>query len=182
MTKTKKQYRVWAKQTRNNLNIAGISSAICTKIQCMDEYKNANKIAAFYQIGKEIDLKPLFEDKNRAWYLPVVTDEGNMIFCKYENCSEMNLNRYGICEPCTENEIEPEQLDLIIIPALCVDKKGHRLGYGKGYYDRYLAKLPDRCKKIVPIAEELIVESLPCDEFDEPVDMAVTQAGVYNYK
>ncbi len=182
MQKTKQNLRDWAKQTRKTLDIKAISAVICNKITVLKEYKNAKIIAGFYPCGTETYITPLFEDKSKEWYLPVIAENEHMSFCKYETCSELNLNKYGICEPCTGEELKPEKIGLIIIPALLIDKNGHRLGYGKGYYDRFLAKLPETCIKIVPIADELVIDSLPYDEFDIAVDMAVTQKNIYYFK
>lgn len=182
MIKTKQQYRQWAKETRKKLDIKAISSIIYSKIQNLKEYKNANKIAGFYPSVHEIDTRRLFDDRSKQWFLPVVKEKGDMFFCRYESCSELTLNRYGICEPCSGEELNPKELDIIIVPALAVDKKGYRLGYGKGYYDRFLAQLHSKCFKLVPIPEELVVEELPNDKYDVPVDMTVTESGVYIYK
>jgi len=182
MKKTKQNYREQAKETRKTLDIKQISTVICGKMTELNEYKNAKIIAAFYPCGSETDITPLFEDKNRKWYLPVLTDNENMEFRRLETRTELTPNKYGIHEPCSGEKISPEQLDLIIIPALAVDKHGHRLGYGKGYYDRFLAKLPDNCAKIVPIADELIVKILPVDEYDVAVDIAVSEKGIYYFK
>lgn len=181
MNKTKQDYRHWAKEKRELLNIQLISSLICDNFSNSKEYIKAAKIAAFYPLPCEIDLTPLFQDKSKSFYLPVIKENREMDLCKYQECSELTLNQYGICEPCQGNEVEPEDLDLIIVPALVVDKKGHRLGYGKGYYDRFLSRLPENCTKIVPIASELIVDEIPYDNYDVPVDMVVTQFEVYNF-
>ena len=179
MLKTKQEYRIWAKETRKQLNIEYISDTICANIQNLEEYKKAKNIAAFYPYDSEVDIKPLFQDLSKNWFLPVITDNENMTFCQYEACSELILNKFGICEPCIENEVNINELDIIIIPALSVDTNGNRLGYGKGYYDRFLAKLPQHCIKIVPISDELVLDSLPHDEYDISVNLIVTQYRVF---
>ncbi|OGI02229.1 MAG: 5-formyltetrahydrofolate cyclo-ligase [Candidatus Melainabacteria bacterium GWF2_37_15] len=181
MSKTKQEYRIWAKATRKQFNIEYISNIICRKIQDLEEYHKAKNIAGFYPYDNEIDIKPLFQDLSKNWFLPVVIDKENMIFCPYETCSELILNKFGIYEPCKGKEVNINELDMIVIPALSVDENGNRLGYGKGYYDRFLAKLPQQCIKIVPILDELIVKNLPHNQYDIPVDLIVTQSGVYNF-
>ncbi len=182
MFKTKQEYRTYARKTRKNLDLKVISSSICGLIRGLDEYKKAKKIAGYCPSDYEINIKPLFEDISKEWFLPVVTDHKNMVFCEFKACSELGLNRYGICEPCSGKEIDINEPDIIIIPALMVDKKGYRLGYGKGYYDRFLAGLPGNCVKIVPIADELLTDGLPCDEYDIPAHIAVTQSTIYRLK
>ena len=62
---------------------------------------------------------------------------------------------------------------MIIVPALVADKKNYRLGYGGGFYDRFL-KENRNLKSILPIAQELVIEELPCEDFDEKVDIVIS--------
>ena len=64
-------------------------------------------------------------------------------------------------------------LDIILTPALCVDKNLYRLGYGAGYYDRFFKNEKIRALKIIPISENFLCEKIPADEYDIPCDMAV---------
>ena len=70
-------------------------------------------------------------------------------------------------EPCS-NPVSPDIIDLVIVPALMVDKKGYRLGYGGGFYDRFLNKF--KVKTITCIPEIFVVDSLPYDDFDVKID------------
>lgn len=178
---TKQDYRNYAGEIRENLDIPLISRYICAQIAGFDIYKEAKNICGFYSFGNEIDMKELFQDCSRNWYLPKVVSETEMIFYKYENCTLMEKNRFGIYEPVIGEKLHLQELDVIIVPALIIDEKGHRLGYGKGYYDRFLSKLPKSCTKIAPIPEELLVKTIPYDNFDIPVDFAVTQDNIYKF-
>lgn len=155
---SKQDYRAWAKGIRRQLNLLQIGDLIYKKIIELPEYKKAVNIAAFNPYKTEPNISPLFKDIGKKWYFPTVVDEETMVF-----------------------DERRDEFDLIIVPALIVDKKGYRLGYGKGYYDRFLTKLNEDCIKIVPVPDELVVECLPHDEFDIPVDMAVTQSKILCY-
>ena len=179
--KTKKEYRTRAKQIRETLDIARINVSICKQIEDFDIYKKAQKIAGFYPVNKETNLKILYKNILKKWYLPVVVDDTTMIFCSYKIGENLVKNKFGVYEPVSGKEINPKEPDIIFIPALTVDKKGYRLGYGKGYYDRFLPKLSKDCKKIVLIPDELVVENLPYDKFDIPVDIAITQSKIYKF-
>ncbi|HSA05596.1 MAG TPA: 5-formyltetrahydrofolate cyclo-ligase [Candidatus Gastranaerophilales bacterium] len=180
--KSKEEYRFQAKEIRKNLNTSLISAAICRLIIDMKEYKQAKIIAGFYPFDKEINIRPLFEDSSKKWFLPKVKNDDIMVFYPYTNFFDMEKNKFGIYEPREENELNPEKIDIIIIPALIADKTGYRLGYGKGYYDKFLARLSKKRVKIVPIPEELMIEKLPFDKFDVPVDFAVTQNKIYDFR
>ncbi len=179
--KTKQQYRTQARKQRKNLDISLISIEICKQIKNLDIYKKAKKIAGFYSFGNETDIRQLYQDFSKQWFLPKIVNDETMIFYQYKSFSNMVKNKFEIYEPASGIELSAEEPDIIIVPALMTDKKGHRLGYGKGYYDRFLKKLPEECVKIVPIPEVLMIEELPYDEFDVPVDMAITQNKVYNF-
>ena len=66
-------------------------------------------------------------------------------------------------------------MDFIIVPALAADRKNYRLGYGGGFYDRFLKLVPNAVK-IVPVHEMFVIEELPVEDFDVPVDLIVTDA------
>jgi len=186
----KADFRINAKNIRKSLDIKAISHKICEKIRNHNIYKSSRNVMIFYPLKYEIDLLELLED-DKNFYLPKVSSitlarniisagEGagvselanctpageEILVCPYsKNLKKSDLNIY---EPCTE-PVNPEILDLIFVPALMVDKENYRLGYGGGFYDRFLAKYPDIIT-ITPIAKELIVDKLPHDEFDKRID------------
>jgi len=179
--KTKQNLRVQAKKIRNSLDIQTISSAIARQLIMLDAYKKAKIVAGFYPFGHEVDLRQLYHDLTKKWHLPRLINDTKITFYPFKSPSKMEKNKYGIHEPACGKELGLSEMDIIIAPALMVDKNGHRLGYGKGYYDRFLSKLPEKCLKIVPIPEELLIESLPIDNFDISVDIAVTQDKIYYF-
>lgn len=157
--------RFKAKNIRKNLDISKISASIVSKIRLCEEYKCAKNILLFYPMKYEISLLDLLND-SKNFYLPRVCDK-KLLICPFKSGDKLEKSGFQICEPCSE-PINPKLLDLIFVPALMVDKKGSRLGYGGGFYDRFLAEYPD-IKTIVPIAKELFVDKLPVDVFDVSV-------------
>ncbi|MBO6087790.1 5-formyltetrahydrofolate cyclo-ligase [bacterium] len=174
----KSELRCRAKDIRKTLDIEEISRKICEKIRHFEDYEHAQNVMIFYPIKYEINLLELLEDK-KNFYLPKVYNSGKLknesgkeiLVCPYS--SDLKKSELNIYEPCTE-PINPEVLDLIFVPALIVDKNNYRLGYGGGFYDRFLMKYPD-IKTIVPIPKELITEKLPHSEFDVKVDEIIFQ-------
>lgn len=163
----KSQLRIKAKEIRKTLDIKKISHAICLKIKNMDEYKNSQNIMIFYPMKYEINLLELLED-DKNFYLPKVS-KTDIFVCPYS--TDLKKTELNIYEPCTD-PVNPEILDLIIVPALMVDKSGFRLGYGGGFYDRFLSKYQN-IKTIVPIEKELLVEKIPHDKFDVKIDKII---------
>lgn len=88
-------------------------------------------------------------------------------------------HRYGFEQPAAgAPEVDPASLDAVVVPGLAFDRAGGRLGYGAGYYDRFLATLPPRVLRIGLVPEALVLEALPRDPWDVPVDFLATERGV----
>lgn len=79
----------------------------------------------------------------------------------------------------TFQHVAPQQLDLIVIPALGYDKERRRIGYGWGCYDRYLARVNEDCLKIGVCFDDQLVEALPVEPQDLPVDVVITPTVAY---
>lgn len=157
---SKQKLRTKYKSIRKTLDIATKSKILTEKIRKFDIYQNAEHIMIYYPLKYEINLLDLLND-NKKFYLPKVNGL-DIDVCPYSN--ELELSEYNIKEPCS-NPVKPEILDLIIVPAIAVDRDNNRLGYGKGYYDRFLAKYP-KIKTVTLIPKELIIKSIPEDKSD----------------
>lgn len=171
--KTKNELRKKAKEIRNSLDMASISAKIAEKILNLNEYKKARHIMLFYPLKNEINLLKLLEDESKIFYLPKVAGE-NLLACPYQKGDELSCSKFNTQEPASEPIKDLGILDLILIPALMVDKENYRLGYGGGFYDRFLEKVPNAIK-IVPIPSALITEKLPIESFDRKVDVTVCE-------
>lgn len=82
---------------------------------------------------------------------------------------------HGIEEP-TGDEIPLDRLELVVVPAQAVDRQGHRLGRGKGYYDATLAALPPTARRVALVFESQLVAEVPVGEHDQPVHVVCTEA------
>lgn len=159
--------RLTAKSIRKTLDIARLSKNATEQIRQIELYKNTKNILIFYPTQYEINLLELLKD-NKNFYLPKVC--GNeLLVCPYSG--ELKKSKLNICEPCS-NPVSTDILETAVLPALMADKNGYRLGYGKGFYDRFLSANP-HIKTILPIAKQLLTEKLPHDEFDVPADFVV---------
>ncbi|TCZ69328.1 5-formyltetrahydrofolate cyclo-ligase [Flaviaesturariibacter aridisoli] len=88
-------------------------------------------------------------------------------------------NEYGINEPVGDHLLDPHELDLVLVPLLAIDRQGHRVGYGKGYYDRFLARVSDDCLKVGVSYFEPVERITDTDQYDLPLDLCVTPQQVY---
>lgn len=166
---SKADLRIRAKKIRKTLDIDCLSFCAVKKIRELDCYKKAQNVMIFYPMKYEINLLELLTD-NKRFYLPKICSE-NLSVCPF-NLGDKLLKSYcNVFEPCCD-AVEPSLLDLIIVPALMADKKNYRLGYGKGFYDRFLAAYP-KIPTVLPIAKELVVDDIGPEEFDIKTDYVI---------
>jgi 5-formyltetrahydrofolate cyclo-ligase len=88
-------------------------------------------------------------------------------------------NEMNILEPLESEIVEPQDIDLVLVPLLVCDVKGNRVGYGKGYYDRYLSRCNPSCIKVGLSYFEPIASIKDADEFDVPLDFCITPQKAY---
>jgi 5-formyltetrahydrofolate cyclo-ligase len=138
-------------------------------------------VSGFMAIGAEIDASPLLErlhGEGHPLALPVIQPKGQPLkFRTWAPGEPLASRLWGIREPLAEApEIEP---DILLVPLLAFDAKGHRLGYGAGYYDRTLKRLRT-VKPILAIGlayDEQEVASVPHQEWDQRLDWILTPSG-----
>ena len=170
--KNKEKLRQWAKTQRLSQYSELQTETILKKLKKLDIFKQSNNIMVFYPLKNELNLLPLLVEK-KNFSFPVIQD--NEII-PYKNNGQFYIGKYNIKEPQNSKIQNMEDLDLVIVPALCVDLNGNRIGYGKGYYDRFIKKLNrNKVKILVGIPDDLVVEKIENDEFDEKVDFIITE-------
>ena len=128
------------------------SVLVCQKVLQLAEYQSASKVSIFLSMPTEINTKLLVEDilnSGKTLFVPVCTT-AEMRMVKVESIrdyQQLPLNSWNIPEPSlSEGRIDCFQaggLDLVIMPGLAFDSAGNRIGYGRGYYDKFLAKMRD---------------------------------------
>ena len=119
----------------------------------------------------EINFLSILKDHDKTFYFPRVN--GNELeVCPYYAGCEFVKSDFNIFEPKTDS-VPTKVLDLVIVPALMADSRGYRLGYGKGFYDRFLVQYGQYFKSITAIPKELYVNELPIDEYDQKIDKVI---------
>jgi len=127
----------------------------------------------FYPIRGEPDLLPLVEKyKNlKEFYLPKVYGE-RILPARFSDLSGLRRGAFGIPEPGGDIS-KPEELELILVPGVLFDEEGFRIGFGGGYYDRFLRGLS--VPKVGVAFSFQVVRSLPREPWDVPVDILITE-------
>ena len=171
----KNELRKEALEKRKMLNCNELSEKIIKNLISLPEYRSSKDIICYYPLKYEADTKMCLEDNQKNWYLPRVNGEA-LDICPFGNLSK---GAFGILEPMTNPISDYEKINMVIIPACAADKSGYRIGWGKGYYDRFLPLLKQTCKKVVLIYSSLLYNTIYPDKNDVKADIIVTDKGIF---
>lgn len=123
-------------------------------------------------------LKPL--NNNLSFYISKTMPKGKLTHYLWDESTLFEKNKWEIPEPVNATSIKPETIDVILVPLITFDKNGHRIGYGKGYYDRFLSDYPDALKIGVSLAPPL--DNIPyVESTDVKLDRCVTPFQSYQF-
>ena len=184
---TKKEARKEALKKRDMIpedRRRAYSALIEDMICALPEYKRAENLFLYASFRSEVETIHLIERsiKEKGFvFLPRVLDETRMSFFKISSIKDLKRSRLGILEPAgTEergNKKEPKA-DLFIIPLAAFSDRLDRLGYGGGYYDRYLIHHRGRAKIIAPAFSQQLMPEFETEESDIKPDLIITQDGM----
>ena len=113
-------------------------------------------------------------------YYPRVAGKGTLAFYPHREGDGWEPGPYGILEPSVPAGVEPflSGWDIVVVPGLAFDRRGNRLGFGFGYYDRFLGGLPESVPRVGLACASQVVPEVPVDAWDVPVHTLVTEEGV----
>lgn len=179
MQELKKKLRKKAENYRKSLEKSDKLSkdeTIFKKIIALKEYKEAKTLLCYVSVRNEIDTKKLIEYSlkiGKKVAVPKCFENRQMKFFYISSFDELETGSFGILEPKFTADLCKEfDNSLCIIPALMVDKSFNRLGYGGGYYDRFLKGF--NSVKCVVCYKDNLIDELPSDEFDVKADLLIT--------
>ena len=162
----KDELRKKYKKIRKNIeNKKVLSKKIICKIFSLVEYINAKTICIYMNNYDEVETTEIIEDalkKGKTVGIPI-TNESCINFYKIDSIKEVKRkNSFGIAEPSLNSDlILPQVIDLIIVPGICFDLENNRVGFGKGYYDKYLANKELKAIKIgIGFKEQILMDNL----------------------
>jgi 5-formyltetrahydrofolate cyclo-ligase len=152
------------------------------------DWSTTSVLASFYPLANKHEPNTLlFEKYIKTLYpfirfcYPIVDSKKQQMDFYFETAT-LNLNVYGIQEPLPFNQVAPEMIDTMLVPLLGFDQKGHRVGYGKGYYDRYLSKANKGLQKIGVSYFEPMDNFTDTNEFDVPLSCCITPWNTYAFE
>lgn len=158
-----------------------LSAEICRRIETAPWFVSAAALLMYMPFRQEVDIRPLMEtawQKGKAVYLPKVDRTAqSMSIHRVYAFKDLEPGAYGILEPVTEASERggmPE-LDAVFVPGVVFDRQGHRIGYGGGYFDRFLAALNKGTSFIGVAFSFQVVASLPYESHDRRLHALVTE-------
>ena len=154
------------------------SRAIAHRIEAVPGFERARRVALFWPIEArhEVDLRPLdtvLRARGAAVFYPAIDPESGKMTFRAGAPGTLVEAGYGFAEPPSDAP-EATALDVIVVPALAVDGRGHRLGYGAGYYDRTIPRFAPPARTIVVAYDYQLIVEVPVTEGDVPCDVVVT--------
>lgn len=172
----KKEIRKKIKALRSMLSELERESAaaeVFARLEATAAFQMADRILMYHSLPDELStLSFLRKWKNdKRFFLPRVNGV-NLDILPYDE-SRLELGSFHIEEPQGDALVDPDEIELIVVPAVAYDRSGNRLGRGKGFYDRLLATT--RATKIGVGYEFQLLDFLPAEEHDVPMDMVITQ-------
>jgi len=173
----KREIRRKIKALRTMLSEAEKASAaeeVFARLEQTAAFLMADKILMYHSLPDELATHSFLRKwcGRKHFFLPRVNGV-NLDILPY-NETRLELGAFHIEEPTGEDCVDPCEIELIVVPAVAYDKAGNRLGRGKGFYDRLLSS--NKATKIGVGYDFQLVESIPVEEHDVPVDMVITQS------
>ena len=154
------------------------SNKIHGNLKRISEFRLATKIGMYYPIGSEVFTQRIMQESisnGLKTYLPKVIDQ-DLQFREIQGFSSLESGSFDIMEP-KDNCPTATKMEVLIIPAVGASVNRYRIGYGRGFYDRFLAK--NQTVKIALCFQKQIVKIIPKDEHDVQMDYIVTEERIY---
>lgn len=161
---------------QKQLHAGDDSVVIIERLKQHPKLSSAHTILLYSALPDEVQTQSLINElvlQGKTILLPKVIDNTNMELRQYTGTNDLSTGAYGIMEPSGENFTDYAAIDLAIIPGMAFDSKGHRLGRGKGYYDRLLSQLTPKTIKIGLCFPWQRVDYVPTDENDVSMDYVI---------
>ena len=188
---TKSGLRIEYREKRNNLSkeLFSIQSQNIVKLFSDLDCKNPGSVLTYAPLSNQQEFDPTpctywlqtqYPEIILSWPKTEIKGFGMDAFAP-ESHQLFKPNSWGILEPSNGQLIDPLALDLVLVPLLAFDTRGYRVGYGKGFYDRFFARCRKNVLKIGFSFFEPVVKIEDIDQFDVPLSHCITPSGIYEF-
>lgn len=181
----KKEIRKKILELKDKLPIETIndkSNTIFNQLNKTEFYTKANNVMLYVSFGSEVMTRPIIDDllnKGKRVFIPVTVPETKALVVSelknYDN--DLVVGHFGVMEPKKEalRPVDPNILDLVIVPGVVFDIEGYRIGYGGGYYDRFIPRLSNKTTTVSLAFHMQLIDKVPTSEYDKAVDYIITE-------
>ena len=155
------------------------SDHIIKRLRRQAEFSKAKTVHCFVSMNerREVNTHDLVREmisNGKRVVVPVTNfSEGTLRHLQLDSFDDLESNKWGVLEPDDGREVKPAEMDLVIVPMVGGDEGGNRLGYGEGFYDRFLKGVS--CPKIGLLFEKNVIQEIPVEDFDIPMDKIITE-------
>jgi 5-formyltetrahydrofolate cyclo-ligase len=162
---------------------AAAGERVADRFLSLPEVGSAATVMVFWAFGSEVPTEPMIERlhaRGATVALPRIED-GELVPIRYAPGDPTTEVYFGAREPAGGDAIAPATIDVVAVPGVAFDRRGRRVGYGGGYYDRFLQRLRREPGAAAPFtaspafAVQVVGDDLPAGSFDLPVDVIVTE-------
>lgn len=162
------------------------SLLIQKKVMALAEYQAAKTIMLYMNFRDEVETTELTKDvlaSGKQLVLPCCADGGIIIPAVIKDLDDLVIGMWGIREPDKEGLVKAElsEIEFVIVPGAAFDLAGNRLGYGKGYYDRFFQLLPPFVTRAAVAFSCQIISEVPVAEHDKKMTLLITEEKVYHF-
>ncbi|MDA8229278.1 MAG: 5-formyltetrahydrofolate cyclo-ligase [Desulfitobacterium hafniense] len=163
------------------------SKGIIKNLLDLPEFNKTKTVMSFMSFGDEVDTTEVAEAvlaMEKVLILPRCASERRLHLSRITDLDrDLEAGMWGIREPKKSGleQVDPSVIDLVVVPGVAFDLQGNRLGYGGGYYDRFLKLVNPSAPRIALAFEIQIVSWLPVDNYDEKITALLTEKGVYRF-
>lgn len=180
--------RLRAKAIRETLPLPALSAALYERIANLPVYRSARHVLIYLAMPGEVTVEPLLDlpgSETKQFYVPRCAPKRRLAIHSYvPGETPLRSGPFAIREPDADKVPETQAgiMDLVIVPAVLLSEESDRLGYGGGYYDRFLPRLSASCVCLGALPEALVLPSLPRDPWDVPLPIIVTENRVIDVR
>lgn len=153
------------------------SRIITQKLLRTKVFKKAKVLMCYIALKGEVDTQGMIKQARKSGKIVTVPvckkDSARILPCILDDKAGFKKGPYGVVEPAVETHVPLNEIDLVIVPGVAFDKKGNRLGRGKGFYDRFLKKINGRTETVGLAFRDQILPSLPASSHDVRVKRVI---------
>lgn len=182
----KQRLRDQVRKLRRQVDAEHLSQRILETLQSLDCWRRAQVVLLYVGVRDEVRTLNLLESllkEGRRVALPWC-DGPRLELCEVRSLEDLSPGAFGIPEPDAalrlqeQRRVLPVEIELAVVPGLAFDRQGGRIGYGRGFYDGLLLRLPRKCPRVGLAFSCQLVECVPCEPHDERLDLIVTEDGI----